>query len=247
MAIHATLVLDSGAFFQDLQIGQQYDKLEVGFFGSCQDTAEIQVVVDGNPIANNETKLGKGRIEVVFKKAAVPEPGKEPRIEVTDAFVNNLLRIKDLYPVDTPVLDEDKFDCTFIFTSGRFCCSMVKARTFAECTIDTGAKTGQKLWSLDPADAVNLKADPKTPKNKPISHNVAVHFELEKGDSLELKRSDNTILFTTANLPPDAKRVEVEIVADNTTATKFFQDALKLKGKNAWLPNQGDPPTVGPP
>ncbi|HVG21555.1 MAG TPA: hypothetical protein VNI02_21130 [Blastocatellia bacterium] len=226
MTIHATLVLDSGAFFQNLQAGTIYDRLDVGFFGSDGDATEIHVVVDGNPVPANETKLGQGKIEVLFKKGQ----GSAPGIEVTEAFINSLLRVQDLYPVDTPNIDQSKFDCVFVFTSGRFCCSMVKVRPFQEWNREPWGKTDQKIHT-----------------KKAISHNVAVHFELEDGDSLQLVREKSTVLFTTANLPKDAKRVDIDIVADNSTAVKFFRDALNLKGRTAWLPNQGDPPTVGPP
>lgn len=226
MAIHATLVLDSGAFFQDLQVGNEYKRLDVGFFGSGDKTTEIHVVVDGTPMPANETKLGQGTIEVLFHKG----DGSTPVMEVTEAFINSLLRLEELYPENTPVIDETKFDCTFVFTSGRLCCSMVKVRPFQE-------------WTIAPWEKTKLKVDTK----KPISHNVAVHFELERGDTLEMVRNKDTVLFTTANLSSDAKRIDIDIVADNSTAVRFYRDALKLTSKTVMLPNQGDPPTIGPP
>lgn len=229
MATHVTLALDSAAFFQNLQKGEHYPKLEIGFFGSTGDAAEIHVIADGKMMPVKQSKLGTGYIEVIFKKAN----GVNSGIEVTDALIETLLRKEDLYPGpgNSPDFNMAEFDCTFIFTSGRFCCSMVKVRPFAEWSALTGLKTGQKH-----------------PFTKPISHNVAVHFELENGDSLQMIRQDGTELFTTANLPKGARRVDVDIVADNSTAPKFFKKALILKDKAAyWLPNQGDPPPVGLP
>jgi hypothetical protein len=226
MAIHATLVLDSGAFFQEIQPDVEYKRLDVGFFGSGDKTTEIHVVVDGTPMRDNETKLGRGEIEVLFKKA----DGSVPALTATRAFSDSLLRLRELYPVDTPVIDETRFDCIFIFTAGRLCCSMVKVRPFQE-------------WTIEPWEKTKLKRD----TDKAISHNVAVHFELEKGDTLELVRNKTTVLFTTASIPSDTKRIDIDIVADNSTAVRFYKDALKLNGKTAWLPNQGDPPTIGPP
>jgi hypothetical protein len=226
MTLHATVILDSGAFFQNIQADQNYNMLEIGFFGSGDDATEIMVTADGIPIPAKEKKLGKGRIEVLFEKAN----GTNDGIAITEAFANSLLRLQDLYPVDTPEIDQSAFDCTFVFRAGRFCCSMVKVRPFQEWVIET-----------------NKKTDKKIPTAKAISHNVAVHFELDDGDTLQLVRDDSTVLFTTADIPKYSKRVDVDIVADNSTATKFYRDALKLKTKTAWLPNQGDPPTVGPP
>jgi hypothetical protein len=40
------------------------------------------------------------------------------------------------------------------------------------------------------------------------------------------------------------QRLEIEIVADNTTAEKFFLHTLKEKRDSYWLPNAGDPPPM---
>ena len=40
------------------------------------------------------------------------------------------------------------------------------------------------------------------------------------------------------------ERLEIEIVADNTTAEKFYRVALKAERDSYWLPNQGDPPPM---
>jgi hypothetical protein len=80
---------------------------------------------------------------------------------------------------------------------------------------------------------------------KQVAHNVAVHYELASGEVLKLRRDDGTILFTTAGLVAGTKRLDVEIVADNSTAEKFYREALTFSEPNCWLPNQGDPPPIG--
>ena len=228
--MQVTILLDSGAFFEELKVGRPYQKLEVGYFGSGQNVSDIRVLADGNDAQLKENNLGTGRIEVRHLDSGGNSTGS---IEVTDGLAQNILRRMDLYQSNTPDFDRQKFDCVLAFTSGRFCCSMVKERRFVEYDLSTGNKTGKD----------------HTP-NKQIAHNVAVHFDLQDGDALELRKDDGTVLFSTTNLPPGTKRVDIDVVADNTTAAKLYRDALDLKAKGhttCWLPNQGDPPTLGCP
>jgi len=82
---------------------------------------------------------------------------------------------------------------------------------------------------------------------KLISHNVAIHFDLGPDDVLELTKKGDEPLFTTKSLRPGVQRVDIEVMAHNNTATRFFGDALILKGATCMLPNQGDPPPMGNP
>lgn len=226
MSMQVTILLDSGAFFEELAHNRSYPKLEVGYFNSGPDVPELSVLTNGDELNINSEKLGRGTIEIHHLNSSGQEAGNAG---VTHQLAGSILRKKDLYPDNPPDFDRKKFDCVLEFYSGRFCCSMVKERRFVEVECSTKAKTGK---------------DKKTAKQ--ISHNVAVHFDLADGDRLEIKRGGN-ILFSTNSAPAGTKRVDIDIVADNTTAERLYREALILKGNTCWLPNQGDPPTLGSP
>jgi hypothetical protein len=226
--MQVTIVLDSGAFFDELRAGRAYRELKVGYFGSGPNVLDIRVLADGKDLGISDYKLKKGTIEVRQKDSTDCATGS---IEITDALADSLLKKSELYPTNTPDFDETIFDCFLSFTSGRFCCSMVKERRFVE--YDTAAMTSTG----------------KDYTTRQIAHNVAVHFDLSTGDALEIKRQgDKDPIFSTADLPAGTRRVDIDVVADNTTAKRLFCYALKLTGhKSCWLPNQGDPPTLGAP
>jgi len=224
--MQVTIMLDSGAFFEELRAGGDYEELEVGYFGSGRNVVDIRVLVDGNERAIRGHKLKKGTIEVRERK-----PGGGAAIEITDGLAGSLLKKQDLYPENTPDFDRGKFDCVLNFTSGRFCCFMVKERRFLEYDMAARTRTGRHHTTDQ------------------IAHNVAVHFDLGRDDVLELKwKGEKGEIFTTAGLDAGTKRVDIDIVADNSTAERLFWEALKFNGhKSYWLPNQGDPPTLGAP
>jgi hypothetical protein len=146
-------------------------------------------------------------------------------------FHDQLLHFKELYDVDVPV-DPTKFDCILRFDSGLFCGSLVKPRQFKLHREQASGK-----FAHSPADK------PKRIR-KPIAHNVHVHFKLKKGETIALARDGK--VFWSSDKSGAKERLDIEIIADNSTAEKFYRHVLKTKRDNYWLPNQGDPPPSCP-
>ena len=226
--MHATITLDSGAFLQD--IDQNPVAIDVGYFqcgkdNSGKDVPDIRAYADGESTAVRHEKLGNGRISVTRTKSGAPVTG----VKISDSLKQHLLRKKDLYGDPAPNFDPNKIECTIHFTSGDFCCSMVKDRRFIEVPVSGG----------------NLLSESYS---RPIAHNVVVHYNLEADEELRVERDKGTVLFSTRDVSSGTKHVQIELVANNATAVQFFREALDLKGRTScWLPNQGDPPPTGGP
>lgn len=228
--IHATIVLDSGAFLQN--IDDDPSELDVGYFQcgkDChgQDVPDIHAYANGEEIPVTHDKLGYGRVNVIHAKGKAPVTG----IKISDSLKRNLLRKEDLYGKGTaPAYDERTMECVIHFTSGHFRCSKVKDRRFVEVLIADGTKTGKDQHA------------------RPIAHDVLVHFQLADEEELRLERENGTVMFSTGTLPAGTSHVEIELVTNNVTAVQFFRDALDLAGRtHCWLPNQGDPTSTGTP
>jgi len=229
MPILVTIVLDSGAFLQN--IDETLEELDVGYFQSGKNPAgqempDIRAYADGEEAPVKHNKLGQGVINVIQTKGGVPVAG----IKILDSLKRNLLRKEQLYDGRPPDYNENAFECKIHFTSGNFRCSKVKDRRFIEVVVNGYAKTG------------------KDKHLRPIAHDVLVHYQLEDGDELRLEREKGPVLFSTTDLKPGTKHVEIELLTNNATATQFFCDALDLTGRtHCWLPNQGDPTSSGAP
>ena len=231
MATLASILLDSGAFLQNVDEPNEF--LEVGYFQSGLDALgglapDIRVYKNGYYYKNKHLKLGgyQSTIDVQWLRNGVPITG----ISVADCFKENLLRKSDLYSSASPDYIRDNFDCIIKFSSGHFCCSNVMPRTFAETDVRTGLYTGKRKKV-----------------RKLIAHDAIVHFELVADDELKLTRSDGVELFSSNDLGTDVSHFEVQLIADNSTAERFFRDAMDHKGPTCWLPNQGHPPVQGGP
>ncbi len=224
MPVQGTIMLDSGAILQEISPGY-FPELVIGYFQSDDGVSDLQVFANGEPTEQKPVKLA-GKIEIRHNGAS----GRGA--EVTRGFADTLLKLEDLYGPKRPTFKEDEFDSKLSFKSGRFCASLVKQRAFKPHGVN---------------DPVRLVGTPKTPP-KLISHNIAVHYDLEDEDTLELVNSNGDVLFTTRDLPEGTKRFEIELIADNTTAVRFYHKAIDLTDcETCWLPNQGDPPPMGPP
>ncbi len=232
MPIQTTIVLDSGSF-----LPMKNRSCQVGYF-QCEDSvSDIKIFVDGQELADLpvpfklcEPKDKKCKILIVHKDQN--DNAKTGGITVSETFHTQLLHLKDLYDGNHQAVEEQKFDCVIRFDTGHFCASMVKGRDFKE-----HKKKLDGSFKDDPNDI------PKT--LGPVSHNVVVQFTLDDNEALELAR-DNSTIWTSKTYNPK-QRIDIEIVADNTTAEKFFRHALRDGGKNSyWLPNQGDPPPTCP-
>lgn len=217
-AIQATIILDSGSLLTDEQAnGNTYS--EVGYF-----TPHIFVYVDGeNKAELNPGILGTNCREINVRKYDSGGNEVASGIELSDCFLKHLLRLHNVYGhVVHP--DRVKYDCIFNFNSGRFCSSKLKARNFKEYDGKIHKETGLK---------------------KPmgvIAHDIAIHYVLSPGETLKLMCNEKPLWSSDAYRPIN-RRIDVEIMADNSTAEMFYREGLKLLGQNYWLPNQsGDPP-----
>jgi hypothetical protein len=229
MPILVTIVLDSGAFLQN--IDEDPSELDVGYFQSGKDHAgndvpDIRAYADAEEAPVRHNKLGQGRINVIRTKGGAPVAG----IKISDSLKRNLLRKVELYGEPSPDYDKRAIECVIHFTSGNFRCSKVKNRRFVEVLVKGYSKTGNEKHI------------------RPIAHDVLVHFLLADDEELRLERQNGPVLFSTRNLKTGTKHVEIELLTNNATAEQFFCDALDLTGRtHCWLPNQGDPTSTGTP
>jgi hypothetical protein len=226
MPTQATIVLDSGVL-----LPKEGPHCEIGYF-QCEDScSDITVSIDGEEVGNlpEPFKLGIGMIEVRHLNA--DGSAKRGGVKTSKYLHKRLLHLKDLYGVDQPV-ERGNFECVIKFDTGHFCASMVKKRQFKE---------HKKL------DDGSYKHDPNDPphETEPIAHNLLVYFTLKDSEALELAR--NNVVFWSSRDYGIKERLDIEIVADNSTAEKFFRHSLSDGGKDGyWLPNQGDPPPTCP-
>ena len=215
--IQATIILDSGAFLTDEEAnGMTYS--EVGYFAPY-----IMVYIDGEKKGEvNPGRIGTGCRKVDVRKFDANNNEVATTIELSECLLNHLLRLHNVYG-HVVHSDREKHDCVFHFNSGHFCSSKLKARDFKELDGKSHAETGRRK-------SVGV-----------IAHDIAIHYELEPGEALKLM-CEGKPLWSSSDYGPIKRRLEVEILADNSTAEMFYRESLKLMGQNYWLPNQGDPP-----
>ncbi|HJQ24837.1 MAG TPA: hypothetical protein VKA60_13045 [Blastocatellia bacterium] len=228
MPVQATVILDSGCF---LPYTNGRTSTDIGYFQSARSAADIRVIADGQEMTFDELKnLGKNCV-IEIRHVKTNGSTYDKGTTSSPTFHDELLHMKDLYGEHMEV-DEKKFDCILRFNAGRFCGALVKPRKFK-----LHRKQADGKYAHSPDDAPKLV-------NRPIAHNVHVHFKLKNGEAIELAR-DGQVFWSSQTA--DAKdRLEIEIIADNSTAEKFYRHALKSKLDSYWLPNQGDPPPVCP-
>jgi hypothetical protein len=228
MPVQATVILDSGCFLPGDETSLT---TEIGYFQSSRSAQDIRVIADGKETEVDKLKnLGKKcQIEIRHVKAngAIYDQGAK----ASATFHDELLHLKDLYGEDMPV-DRNKFDCILRFDAGLFRGALVKPRYFKLHRQQAAGK-----FAYSPDDAPKLVG-------KPIAHNVHVHFKLKKDEAIELARDGE--VFWSSKTSGAKERLDIEIIADNTTAEKFYRQVLKGKRDSYWLPNQGDPPPTCP-
>ncbi|MFL6214972.1 MAG: hypothetical protein ACJ74J_13900 [Blastocatellia bacterium] len=228
MPVQATVILDSGCI---LPGDENSISTDIGYFQSAASAPDIRVVADGRvyPEASLQS-LGQN---CVIEVRHVKSDGSINRsgARATDDFHNEILHLRDLYGVDIPVSSKN-YECVLRFDAGLFCAAQVKPRQFK---VYRQQSDGQYLYS--PSDAL-------ISTNRPIAHNIHVLFRLDDGDLIELAR-DGAVFWSSSRINV-AHRLEIEVIADNSTADKFYRDALTGLGDRCYLPNQGDPPPVCP-
>jgi hypothetical protein len=227
MPIHATIVLDSGSFIPPRQ-GLLYKSCRVGYFQCHNSCPDMRIYADGEEVANNPVfKFGGGNrtIDVVQLNASGRGIVGVTRSPTIDQF---LLVRSSLYGKVAPPINETSFDCILQFHTGHFRCSMVKNRYFKEINADGTITTAQRVDC------------------GPIAHDVVACYELADQDELRLA-SNGEVLWTSRSLKDLKGRLDIEILADDTTALKYYRDSLGSRSCY-WIPNQGQPPpTMEPP
>jgi hypothetical protein len=228
MPVQATVILDSGCF---LPGKEKNSPTEIGYFQSGNSAQDIRIIADGKELPSKDLmSLGeKCQIEIrhVKENGTIYEGGAI----ASSNFHDQLLHFKELYGEDVPV-DRTKFDCILRFNSGLFCGAMLKPRSFKQYRRETDGKY-----------VYVSNAEPKA-IDRAIAHNVHVHFKLDQGETIQLARDG--VVFWSSNDSGVSERLEIEIIADNSTAEKFYCDVLESSRDSYWLPNQGDPPPACP-
>jgi hypothetical protein len=234
MPIEATVVLDSGCFLpaerkEGMDRGRFY--ATIGYFQNPKGFPDIRLTVDGEEfMADKVLELGDNNDTIEVRHVRKGEVNREGAIESKNLH-KQLLHMKDLYGEHVE-MDPKKFDCKIRFESGLITPSMVKGRAFKESKSNTDGRsfavTGKRKEIAD------------------ICHNIAVHFTLEDGDTLELAR--NGEVFLSSKELGAEKRFEIELPVSNVVGNKFYHDAFMVpRADNVyWLPNECDPPPTCP-
>lgn len=237
MPILATVILDSGCFLPVPESKGDYkegDYTKVGYFGSSKSISDICVKADGKDVPYSEPinlDVG-GQCEIKIRHRNADGKTFKKGVYCVDGFQDKLLHLSKLYDTEVcPAVDPGKFDCILHFDSGLFAPALVKPRKFKRHSKD--AITGEFV--------VIPGVDPKL-FGKPIAHNVHVYYTLEKDEVLQFVRGEE-VIWSSENTPANA-RFDIEILADNTTAEKFYGMAMEAGRAGYWLPNQGDPPPM---
>ena len=228
MPVQATVILDSGCF---LPYDGKRTSTDIGYFQSAMSVPDVRVVADGQEKRFAElNNLGKNCVvEIRHVKADGSAYDKRPTSSAN--FHDELLHMKDLYDEDMAV-DEKKFDCILRFNAGHFCGALLKPRKFK---LHRKQADGQ---------FAHTSSDETKEIKRPIPHNLHVHFRLDDGEAIELARDG--AVFWSSTKAKAKERLEIEIIADNETAEKFYRHVLKVERDIYWLPNQGDPPPICP-
>jgi hypothetical protein len=221
--MRVTIILDSGGFLIDERTGA--GTLDVGYFETSGH--DIEVSEDGKPAqALPNVKLGK-RNETIDVQHLASDGSVRTGVIRSASFKRDILRKNELYPTDTPDFLAAEYDCILRFHSGAFESDDVRKRVFKEHRVSDDAPTGNSQSTRE------------------IANDVLVHFDLEKGEELRLRRSNNTDLWSSSSVGGGAGQVTVKLLADGSLDAKYFRKALKHKGPHYRLPNPDPPPMNG--
>lgn len=222
--MRVTIILDSGGFLIDDSGGPA--PLDVGYFETAG-PHDVEVSEDGKPAQPlSNTKLGK-RNERIDVQHLAADRSVKAGVNQSPSFKKDILKKNDLYPVDTPDFIASEYDCLLRFHSGDFESSDVRARHFKEHRVSDNGPTGNSRTT------------------RPIANDVLVHFDLDKGEELRLRRDSGTDVWSSSSVGSGIQRVEVKLLADTSLDTKYFGKALNHKGPHYHRPNPDPPPMNG--
>jgi hypothetical protein len=229
MPIQVKITLDSGTLLEDDENDTTFAYVEIGTF-----KPKLNIYADGE-LAGVVGEEGLLNRQIEMRRVAFAERREAAAVTLASELLErHLMRLPELYGEssradysDYVPINIDAFDCTFRFTAGHVRSSMVKDRDFVEVDHETLEPTGSR------------RTIPQ------IAHNLVVEFELAGGEAFEL-RDGGRVLWSSRDRRVE-RSLEVEVLADNSTAESFYRTALKLpEGQNYWLPNLGDPPPSSP-
>lgn len=217
--IQVTIVLDSGLFLTDEEAtGFTYS--EVGYF-----TPHLHIYRDGEKTEEiDPAKMGTNCRLINVRKINTKGEEVGGGIRFSKCLLKHLLRLHNLYG-HFVIVDRPQLDCIFHFNSGSFRSSKLKPRAFKECDGQSHQLTGKRQSVV------------------PIAHDIIIEYELAAGEKLTLSDEAGVVIWSSDSLPANG-RIDIDVMADNSTAVMFYRDALKLRGQNYWLPNQDDPPPI---
>jgi len=222
--MRVTIILDSGGFLIDESAGPA--PLDVGYFETAG-PHDIEVSEDGKPAQPlPNTKLGK-RKDTIDVQHLAADGSVKAGVNQSRSFKKDILKKDELYPTDTPDFVASEYDCILRFHSGDFESSDVRARVFKEHRVSDDGPTG------------------KSRPTRPIANDVLVHFDLDAGEELRLRRDGGTDVWSSSSVRSGTKRVKVKLLADPSLDAKYFGKALKHKGPHYHRPNPDPPPMNG--
>jgi hypothetical protein len=223
--MRVTINLDSGGFMVDECLGEPH--IDVGYFETAG-TRDIEVFEDGHlTLPPPEIKLGNRneRIDVQHLEA---NGTVKSGVNQLASFKNDILKKSEIYPTGKPVFIVTAYDCILKFHSGEFQSSNLKSAHFKECRLNDDQETGNSN------------------RTRQIAHDVLVHFDLASGEEVRLRRANGTDLWSSSSIKPGTKAVEVKILADASTDSKYFRKAIGgVTGPHYHLPNPDPPPMNG--
>jgi len=222
MAKRGSITINGGVFLLPKEsLGYEY--WDLGYFECDPALPDLRIYVDGDEDPTpSPIKLGASgaTIDVKVEKSDGRTQTGITRASSLDTY---LLRRERLYDGQRVPLDESILDSVLRFHSGQFRPSIVKKRYFKQ---------------HDPKGPI---ANPLRKDMGAISHNVVVHYDLEDGDRVVVSNKSKTFFERTIDATVQ-DRLDLEILADDSTALKYYCDCVHAGRPFYWVPNQGMPP-----
>lgn len=223
--MRVTINLDSGGFMVDECLGKPY--IDVGYFETAG-PYDVEVSEDGHlTLPHPKLKLGNNNERIDVQHLAANGTVKSG-VKQLASFKKDILKKREIYPTDKPVFIVSAYDCILKFHSGKFQSSNLKNAHFKECRLKDDQETGNSC------------------RTRRIAHDVLVHFDLASGEEVRLRKANGTNLWSSSSIKPGTKTVEVRILADSSTDSKYFRKAIGgVTGAHYHLPNPDPPPMNG--
>jgi hypothetical protein len=218
------IVLDSGTLLEDDENATSFPYVEVGTF-----RPHIKIYGDGELIAViDEERLSGHQIEL--RPSQSDNRNEASAVTLSDELLKfHLLRLPELYGDDAQYVpvEIDAYDCVLRLSSGQIRSSMIKDRDFVEINGETQKPTGRRRRLAN------------------LAHDLVAELNLKDGESFELVEGER-VLWSSSQYGIK-RELQIEVVADNSTAELFYRRALRLGAReNYWIPNVGDPPPTSP-